>query len=106
MRTSKQPRPKPTPDDVIGGASALAGGPRYRPQPEADRALHRLTRELVAARWRAGLTQREVAQRLRTTKSAISRLERGLLHRPTLTTIENYALVVGCRVEIHLAPWP
>src|SRR5436190_31218 len=67
---------------------------------------HRRPRELVAARWRAGLTQNEVAQRLRTTKSAVSRLERCLRHRPTLTTIENYALVVGCRVEIHLAPWP
>jgi hypothetical protein len=32
----------------------------------------------------------------------ISRLENGLLHRPTLTTIETYAQVVGCRVEIRL----
>lgn len=39
-------------------------------------------------------------------QSAVSRLERGLVHRPTLTTIENYALVVGCRIDIHLLPWP
>ena len=78
----------------------------YRPRPDADRELHRLTRQLVTARIRAGLTQEQVALRLRTTKSAVSRLERGLLHRPTLTTIENYALVVGCRVEIRLLPWP
>ncbi len=41
-----------------------------------------------------------------TTKGAVSRLERGLMHRPTLTTIENYALVVGCRIEIRILPWP
>ena len=44
--------------------------------------------------------------KLRTTKSAISRLECGTRNRPTLTTIENYALVVGCRVEIKLVPFP
>jgi DNA-binding XRE family transcriptional regulator len=78
----------------------------YQPRPDADKELYRLTRQLIAARGRAGLTQQQVALRLRTTKSAISRLERGLLHRPTLTTIESYALVVGCRVEVRLLPWP
>jgi transcriptional regulator with XRE-family HTH domain len=47
-----------------------------------------------------------VARRLGTTKSAVSRFERGLLHRPTLTTIENYALVVRRRVQIRILPWP
>jgi len=32
--------------------------------------------------------------------SAISRLESGKYSRPTLTTIENYALVVGCELTI------
>ena len=35
-----------------------------------------------------------------TTASAISRLESGKYSRPTLTTIENYALVVGCELTI------
>jgi transcriptional regulator with XRE-family HTH domain len=59
-----------------------------------------------AARVRAGFTQEQVAYRLATRKSAISRLERGIVSRPNLTTIENYALVVGCRVEIRLVKWP
>ena len=84
---------------------SYAEGPFLRPRSDADRALHRLTRELIAARVRAGLTQQDVARRMGTTNSAVSRLECGLLHRPTLTMIENYALVVGCRVDIHLLPW-
>jgi DNA-binding XRE family transcriptional regulator len=75
---------------------------RYASSREADPTLYRLTQALVAARMRARLSQSDVATRMRTTKSAISRLENGLLHRPTLTTIENYAQVVGCRVEIRL----
>lgn len=72
----------------------------------SDPSLRRLVCQLLAARIRAGLTQEQVAWRLGTKKSAISRLESGTASRPTLTTIENYALVVGCRVEILLQPLP
>ena len=87
-------------------ARDVAGTGSFRRRRDSDKTLYRLTNELVAARLRAGLTQQEVGRRMGTTKSAISRLERGLVHRPTLTTIENYALVVGCHVDIHLLPWP
>jgi DNA-binding XRE family transcriptional regulator len=83
-----------------------AGTGSFRRRRDSDKTLYRLTNELIAVRVRAGLTQQEVGRRMGTTKSAISRLERGLVHRPTLTTIENYALVVGCRIDIHLLPWP
>lgn len=71
----------------------------------ADGSLFRLVCQLKAARLRAGMSQEQLAYRLRTTKSAVSRLETGLIHRPTLTTIENYAMVVGCRVEVTLVPF-
>jgi len=79
---------------------------RYRRRRESDRTLCNLLGQLITARLRAGLTQEDVAIRMRTTKSAISRLESGVHCRPTLTTIENYALVVGCRVEIRLWSLP
>ena len=69
-----------------------------------DTSLKILIRKMVAARVRAGMTQEYVAWKLRTTKSAVSRLESGKLHRPLLTTLENYALVVGCEIEITLHP--
>lgn len=69
-----------------------------------DPSLKVIVDKLVAARFRAGMTQEYVAWKLRTTKSAVSRLESGKLHRPLLTTLENYALVVGCEVVVDLVP--
>lgn len=64
-----------------------------------------LVRELLCARSRAGLTQEAVAERMGTTKSAVSRLEAAAgKHSPSLTTLKKYALAVGCEVEIRLVP--
>jgi transcriptional regulator with XRE-family HTH domain len=48
----------------------------------------------------ARMTQEEVAARMWTTKSVVSRLESGV--RTTLSTIEKYALAVGALVEIRV----
>ena len=69
-----------------------------------DRVLRVLVADLVAARTTAGMTQHEVAMRMWTTKSAVSRLESGRYARPTLDTVEKYALAVGARVEIRVRP--
>ena len=70
----------------------------------ADRTLQALVGDLVAARTAAGMTQEEVAARMWTTKSVVSRLESGARTRPTLSTIEKYALAVGALVEIRVRP--
>jgi transcriptional regulator with XRE-family HTH domain len=72
----------------------------------ADRTYHRVSRELMAARMRARLMQKQVASRMGTTASAISRLENAAGYRPTLTTLERYAQAVGCRLEIRLVSLP
>jgi len=54
-----------------------------------DRTLQALVADLVVARVAAGMTQEEVAARMWTTKSVVSRLESGVRTRPTLTTIER-----------------
>jgi transcriptional regulator with XRE-family HTH domain len=64
--------------------------------------LQTLVADLIAARTAAGMTQQEVATRMWTTKSAVSRLESGRFARPTLNTIEKYALAVSARVEIRV----
>ncbi len=63
-----------------------------------------LAREMLAARSRSGLTQEAVAALMGTTKSAVSRLEAGSKHSPSLTTLKKYAQAVGCRLEIKLVP--
>ena len=67
-----------------------------------DHTLQLLVADLVAARTAAGMTQNDVASRMWTTKSAVSRLESGRYARPTLDTIEKYALAVGARVLIRV----
>ena len=63
-----------------------------------------LIREMLFARSRSGLTQEAVAELMGTTKSAVSRLEAGGKHVPSLTTLKKYAQAVGCRLEIKLVP--
>jgi predicted transcriptional regulator len=69
---------------------------------KSDRILQVLVADLVAARTAAGMTQEDVAARMWTTGSAISRLESGVHTRPTLRTIEKYAVAVGALVEIRV----
>jgi len=61
-----------------------------------------LVREMLAARSTSGLTQEAVAKSMRTTKSAVSRLESAGKHAPSLSTLRKYAQAVGCRLEIKL----
>ena len=67
-----------------------------------DRTLQVLVADLVAARTAASMTQQDVADRMRSTRSAVSRLESGQHTRPTLSTIGNYAQAVGAIIEIRV----
>jgi DNA-binding XRE family transcriptional regulator len=60
--------------------------------------------QLLKARARAGLTQDAVAERMGTTKSAISRLEASGKHTPSLATLQRYAKAVGCDLQVKLVP--
>jgi DNA-binding XRE family transcriptional regulator len=65
-------------------------------------AEYALIREMLSARAKSGLTQEAVAERMGTTKSAVSRLEAVGKHAPSLTTLKKYAQAVGCHLEIKL----
>lgn len=58
---------------------------------------------LLSAREQAGLTQAEVARRLGTHKSAISRMERHA-EDIRLSTLQRYAEAVGCFLDLRLRP--
>jgi predicted transcriptional regulator len=90
---------------LIGNRAVLTKGKqenRRRRALAADRTLQVLVADLVAARTAAGMTQQEVAARMWTTNSVVSRLESGTRTRPTLRTIEKYALAVDALVEIRV----
>ncbi len=59
---------------------------------------------LLAARQQSGMTQEAVALKIGTSKSAISRLESGNKHTPSVATLRKYADAVGCELEIKLTP--
>ena len=65
---------------------------------------YQVASQMLKARSRAGLTQDAVAERMGTTKSAISRLESAGKHAPSLATLKRYASAVGCELQVRLVP--
>jgi DNA-binding XRE family transcriptional regulator len=65
---------------------------------------YEIVSQMLAARARTGLTQDAVAERMGTTKSAISRLESGIKHAPSIATLKRYADALGYTVQVRLVP--
>ena len=65
---------------------------------------YQLANQMLKARTRAGLTQDAVAEKMGTTKSAVSRLEGAGKHAPSLATLKRYAQAVGCELQVKLVP--
>ncbi len=65
---------------------------------------YEVVKQLLRARTQAGLTQDAVAERMGTTKSAVSRLESAGKHTPSLSTLKRYAEAVGCDLQVKLVP--
>lgn len=77
--------------------------PEYRASYDALEGEFTLAAALIKARARAGLTQEELAQRIKTTQSAIARLESGQI-MPTTRTLEKIAKATGSRLKISFEP--
>ncbi|MBI5751463.1 MAG: helix-turn-helix transcriptional regulator [Hydrogenophilales bacterium] len=78
----------------------------FREAYDALEAEYALAHEMLAARTRAGLTQEAVADRMGTTKSAVSRLESAGKHAPSVASLKKYAAAVGCTLKIEFIPQP
>jgi ribosome-binding protein aMBF1 (putative translation factor) len=73
----------------------------YEALEEEYAALH----TMLDARLAAGLTQADVAKRMGTTVSAVSRLEASLRsekHSPSYATLKNYAQACGKKLLVQL----
>jgi ribosome-binding protein aMBF1 (putative translation factor) len=79
--------------------------------PETKRAYDELDEEYAAlnavlkARREAGLTQAQIAERMGTTVSAVSRLESSLTnqkHSPSFATLKKYAHACGKKLVVSL----
>ena len=84
-------------------AREMAEDPEYRAAYEALEEEFALITEMIKARARSQLSQAEIASRMGTTESAISRLESGRT-KPSTRTLERYAQATGHKLRIHFEP--
>jgi transcriptional regulator with XRE-family HTH domain len=77
--------------------------PKYRADYEALDEEFQLARTLIEARTRAGLSQTQLARRMKTSQSYIARLESGKV-RPSTDALERFAAAVGSRLRIIFEP--
>lgn len=81
--------------------------PAFKAEYNALQEEYELLREMLLARKRKGLTQKEVAKRMGTKAPAIARLEASNSnnkHSPSINTLRRYAQAVGCTLQIHFVP--
>ena len=77
--------------------------PKYRREYQALEEEFSLTAALIEARSRAGMTQEQLARRMKTTQAVVARLEGGGT-RPSTRTLERYARATGNRLRITFEP--
>ena len=73
--------------------------PEYRKEYEALEEEFALAAAVAKARSRAGLSQAELARRMKTTQSTVARLESGR-GRPSTRTLGRFAKATGHRLKI------
>ena len=98
-------RYNPVPHTAEDNARLLAD-PQFRAAYDALDEEYAALDALLTARKEAGLTQAEVAERMGTTASAVSRLESSLSserHSPSFSTLRKYAAACGKKLVISLA---
>src|SRR5262245_34647250 len=82
---------------------------RWRRDPEYAREYDALEKEfalmseIIKARAAAGLTQAELAKRMKTTQGAIARLESGSF-MPSTRTLKRFAAATGHKLKIRFEP--
>jgi transcriptional regulator with XRE-family HTH domain len=75
----------------------------YRRAYEALESTYSLSSALLAARTAAGLTQLQLAKRMRTSQSVVARLEGGRV-LPSTRTLEKIAKATGTELRISFSP--
>ena len=77
--------------------------PEYLREYDALEHEFSVTAALIKARSRAGLTQEEIARRMKTTQAVVARLEGGG-SKPSTRTLERWAEATGSTLKIVFEP--
>ena len=76
--------------------------PARRASLEEERINAKMARQIYDLRLRAGMTQKELAERVQTTQSVISRLEDADYEGHSLSMLRRIADVLGARLDVEL----
>ena len=77
--------------------------PAYRKEYDALEEEFALIAAVAKARMRAGLSQAELAKRMKTTQSTVARLESGR-GKPSTRTLQRFAKATGHKLKITFEP--
>ena len=77
--------------------------PSYKKAYEQSRVEFEISREIIEARMKSGLSQEELAARMQTSQSAIARLESGS-SLPSMRTLAKFAQATNSQIQIHFKP--
>jgi len=81
----------------------MKSDPAYAREFDAIADEFALASALIEARARAGLTQEQLARRMKTTQAVVARLESGRT-KPSTRTLERFAAATGMRLRISFEP--
>ena len=77
--------------------------PKYKPADDALEGEVELAAALIEARRRAGLSQTQLARRMKTSQSYVARIEGGTV-RPSTDALRRFAQATGTRLRIRFEP--
>jgi ribosome-binding protein aMBF1 (putative translation factor) len=80
----------------------LLADPKVHREYDALAPEFEISAELLRARLRAGLSQAELARRMRTSQSAVARLESGQT-LPSTKTLLRFAEATGSKIQLRLS---
>ena len=93
----------PIGDRVGDGGRRRARSAEYQRERARLDPFEAIARQVILRRGELRLTQKELAERVGTSHSAISRLESGQ-HRASITTLERVGEALGLRLVVSLEP--
>jgi len=85
-----------------GGQPSRGHGSEGRPDDSIYEEFE-LAKALIEARTRAGLSQTQLARRMKTSQSYVARIEGGKV-RPSTDALERFAQATGTRLRIRFEP--
>ena len=82
----------------------IKGKPNRLKSLQAERQKNYIAAEIYRLRTKAGLSQKQLADKIGTTQSVISRLEEADYSGYSLTKLRKIANALNCRIEVNFVP--